>query len=118
MTCSTFAFKSTNNSWSGKLININNENPIPHDLTGYDKAYIIFKKPDGTQYPTDEQMEQGYDQGAKLGDENNPSDSSIIYSDTSLPSFLDQRGVWTFVPAALIANNLIKSPIPEIFLVV
>ena len=60
MTCSTFAFKSTNNSWSGKLININNENPIPHDLTGYDKAYIIFKKPDGTQYPTDEQMEPAY----------------------------------------------------------
>ena len=111
MTDLVFAFKSTGNEWLGQLIdNIDPQNPTPHNLTGFNVVYIIFKKPDGTQTPTDAQMLAGFDQGAVLETPGTPSDSNIKFSNLTLPSILDQRGFWQYVPAALINNSLIKSP--------
>ncbi|MCH7561181.1 MAG: hypothetical protein IIC67_07435 [Thaumarchaeota archaeon] len=111
ITTLTFAFKSTQNQWLGKLLDCTDPlNPVTHDLTGFTKVYIIFKKPDGTQTPTDAQMLAGFDQGAVLETPGTPSDSNIKFSNLTLPSILDQRGFWQYVPAALINNSLIKSP--------
>ena len=125
MTDLVFAFKSTGNEWLGQLIdNIDPQNPTPHNLTGFNVVYIIFKKPDGTQFPTDQQMIDDYAQGAIVEDVVTPggpvdlTNANIKYSDPALPSFLDQRGFWEYVPAVKLGNNLIKSPHPIGFWVI
>lgn len=111
-----YAYLSTENSWLGKLIDCTDpENPVPHDLTGFTRVFIIFTKPNGEQFPTDEQIAEGFDQGAVLETPATPTDSNIQYSNLSLPSILDQRGPWEYTPAALIASKLIKSPIKLLF---
>ncbi len=111
-----FAFRSTGNKWRGKLLDCTDpENPVPVNLTGFDKVYIVFRKPDGVQFPTDDQIRDGFDQGAILETPSNPEDSAIIFIDIDTPSFLDLRGDWEFVPAAKINNTIIKSPIKTIF---
>jgi len=122
MTDLIFAFGSTENQWLGQLIDVTDPlNPIPHDLTGWNKVYIVFKKPDGTQWPTDQQMLDEYDQGAIVEDVLNPggpvnlTNANIKYSDIDIPSILDQRGTWEYMPVAKIGNKLKKSPFPVLF---
>lgn len=122
MTVPIFAFNSTPNSWLGQLMDVTDPlNPVPYNLTGYDKVYIVFKKPDGTQWPTDAQMEAEYDQAAFPEDPTNPenpvdlTDANIRFDNDAIPSILDQRGVWEYFPAAKISQNLVKSPFSEIF---
>lgn len=111
-----FAFRGTGNKWRGKLLDCTDpDNPIPVDLTGFDKVYIVFRKPDGTQIPTDDQMRDGFNQGAFLESPTTPEDSFIVFLDESTPSILDLRGSWYFTPAAKIVNNVIKSPVKTIF---
>ena len=114
----TFAFKSTQNTWLAQLLDCTDPlAPVPYDLTGFDKVYIIFKKPDGTQTPTDEQIEAGFDQGATVEDVVDPggpvdlTNANIKLTNLTLPSILDQRKLWEFVPAAKISSSIIKSPI-------
>ena len=116
ITIPVFAYKSTQNTWLGKLIDCTDPaNPVTHDLTGFTKVYIIFIKPDGTQTPTDAQMEAGFNQGAVLETPGTPTDSNIQFENLTLPSILDQNGPWEYVPAALINNSLIKSGITSQF---
>ena len=117
-----FAFKSTPNSWLGQLMDCTDPlNPIPRDLTGWDKVYIIFKKPNGEQWPTDQQMIDGFDQGAIVEDKTTPggpvnlANANIKYQNLLTPSLLDQRGPWEYTPAARISGAIIKSPIKSLF---
>ena len=111
-----FAFRSTGNKWKGKLLDCTDpENPVPVDLTGFDKVYIVFTKSNGIQFPTDDQMRDGFDQGAVLETPSTPEDSFIVFSDVDTPSILDLRGNWEFTPAAKIGNTVIKSPVKTIF---
>lgn len=114
-----FALNSTGNKWTGKLLDCTDpENPIPVDLTNFDKVYIVFRKPNGIQFPTDQQMEDGFDQGAILETPGTPENSNIIFTDVDIPSILDLRGDWSFTPAAKKFNTLIKSPVTTIFWVI
>jgi len=111
-----FEFRSTGNKWKGKLIDRTDpDNPVPVDLTGFDKVYVVFRKPDGIQIPTDDQMRDGFDQGAFLESPSTPEDSFIVFLDEDTPSFLDLIGNWEFTVAAKINNTLIKSPVNTIF---
>lgn len=111
-----FAFRSTGNKWSGKLLDCTDpENPVSVDLTGFDKVYIVFRKPDGTQTPTDDQMVAGFDQGAVLETPGTPEDSAIVFTDEETPSILDLRNSWYFTPAAKIGDVIIKSPVKTYF---
>jgi hypothetical protein len=117
-----FAYGSTENQWLGQLVDVTNPlTPIPHDLTGWSKVYIVFKKPDGTQWPTDQQMLDEYEQGAIVEDATTPggpvnlANANIKFLDNTLPSILDQRGAWEYVPVAKIGNSLKKSPFPVLF---
>lgn len=111
-----FAINSTGNEWSGKLLDCTDpENPKPVDLTGFEKVYIVFTKPDGTQFPTDQQMIDEIDQGAVLETPLTPTDSNIVFSNVEVPSILDLIGYWEYVPAVKIDNTLIKSPVKTSF---
>lgn len=111
-----FALNGTGNKWRGKLIDCTNpENTIPVDLTDAQQVYIVFRKPDGTQFPTDQQMIDDFDQGAVLETPGTPEDSDIVFSDIDIPSILDLRGNWSFTPAAKKFNTLIKSSVTTIF---
>ena len=115
-TTNRFEFRSTGNKWRGKLLDCTDpENPVPVDLTGFDKVYIVFTKPDGIQFPTDDQMRDGFDQGAFLETPSEPEDTFIVFTNDDTPSILDLRGRWEFVPAAKIGNTIIKSPVNTIF---
>lgn len=111
-----FALRSTGNKWRAKLLDCTDpENPVPFDLTGFDKVYIVFRKPDGIQFPTDEQMEEGFDQGAFLETPSTPKDSFIVFVDPETPSLLDLLGNWEFSPAVKINDTVTKSPIKTLF---
>ncbi len=114
-----YKFRSTGNKWRGKLIECTNpENPIPVDLTTADKVYVVFVKPDGTQIPTDDQIRDGFEQGAFLETPSIPTDSFIVFLDQSTPSILDLKGNWGFSVAAKIDDVIIKSPIATLFWVI
>ncbi len=111
-----FQFRSTGNQWKGQLVNCTDpENPVPVDLTGFNEVYIVFTKPDGTQFPTDDQMVEGFDQGAFIENPSAPDDTFIVFDNEETPSILDIRGLWEFVPAAKIGDTIIKSPVKTIF---
>ncbi len=111
-----YQFRSTGNDWKGKLLDCTDpENPIPIDLTGFDKVYVVFRKPHGVHFPTDDQMRDGFDQGAFLENPSTPEDSNIIFLNQDTPSILDLRGSWEFTVAAKIGNTIIKSPVNTIF---
>jgi len=111
-----FEFRSTGNKWKGKLLDCTDpENPVPVDLTGFDKVYIVFRKSDGIQFPTDDQMRDGFDQGAFLESPGTPEDTNIVFTDIETPSFLDLRGSWYYTSAAKINNTVVKSPVKTIF---
>ena len=117
-----FAFRSTGNTWQGALMNCDDPlNPVRHNLTGYDEVYVVFTKPDGTQWPTDEQIESGFSQGAVLVDPDDPQatpdpeNNDIKYENLALPPFTDQKGSWEYTVAAKLGNNIIKSPFSAIF---
>jgi len=112
-----FAFRSTGNKWRGQLLDCTDpENPVPVDLTGFAEVYIVFTKPDGTQFPTDDQISDGFVQNAFLENPAQPEDTFIVFFDDETPSILDLRGKWEFVPAAkLVGDTIIKSPIKTIF---
>lgn len=111
-----FEFRSTGNKWRAQLLDCTDpENPVPVNLTGFDQVYIVFRKPDGVQFPTDDQMRDGFDQGAVLETPSMPDDSFIIFENLDIPSFLDQMGDWEFTAAAKITNMVIKSPVNTIF---
>jgi len=107
-----FEFRSTGNEWRGKLVD-QNSNPV--DLTGFDKVYVVFRKPEGTQFPTDDQMRDGFDQGAVLETPSTPEDSFIKFTDGTTPSILDVKGNWEFTVAAKIGSSVIKSPVNTVF---
>lgn len=114
-----FQLRSTGNRWRGKLLDCSDpENPVPVNLTGFDKVYIVFRKPNGLQIPTDDQIRDGFDQGAVLETPSSPEDSFIVFIDPDTPSLLDLRGDWDFSPAAKINNTIIKSPVSTVFWVV
>lgn len=124
MTTSTlvYAFRGTGNLWQGALMNCDDPlNPVRHNLTGNDEVYVVFTKPDGTQWPTDDQMRDGFAQGAVLVDPDDPqdpvdpTDADIKYENLAIPSFLDQRGIWHYNVAAKLGSNIIKSPFDVIF---
>jgi len=111
-----FAFRSTGNRWKGQLLDCTDpENPVPVDLTGFDKVYIVFRNPSGVQTPTDDQMRDGFDQGAFLENPSTPEDSNIVFLNQDTPSILDLRGSWEYTSAAKINDSVIKSPIKTIF---
>lgn len=111
-----FAFRSTRNKWRAQLLDCTDpENPKPVDLTGFDKVYIVFRKPDGVQIPTDDQMRDGFDQGAFLESPSTPEDSFIIFEDLDTPSFLDLKKYWEFTAASKIGDAVIKSPVKTSF---
>lgn len=111
-----FALRSTGNKWRGKLLDCTDpENPVPVDLTGFDKVYIVFRKPNGIQFPTDDQIRDGFDQGAFLENPSTPKDSNIVFIDPETPSLLDLIGNWDYTPAAKIGNGIIKSPVKTLF---
>ena len=111
-----FAFRSTGNRWKGQLLDCTDpENPVPVDLTGFDKVYIIFKNSKGVQFPTDDQMRDGFDQGAFLETPSQPENTFIVFVNEDTPALLDLRGSWYFTPAAKIGNTIIKSPIKTTF---
>jgi len=107
-----FELRSTGNEWKGKLVD-QDFNPV--DLTGFDKVYVIFRKPDGTQFPTDDQMRDGFDQGAVLESPSTPEDSFIKFTNPDTPSILDLIGNWEYTVAAKIGSTVIKSPLNTIF---
>ncbi len=111
-----FEFRSTGNKWRAKLLDCTDpDNPVPVDLTGFDKVYIVFRKPNGVQFPTDDQMRDGFDQGAFLENPGTPEDSFIVFLDLDIPSFLDIKNNWEFTAAAKIGDAVIKSPVNTIF---
>jgi len=111
-----FGFRSTGNEWKGKLLDCTDPNaPIPVDLTGFDKVYIVFRKPNGIQFPTDDQMRDGFDQGAFLENPSTPENSNIVFLNEDTPSILDLRNSWYYTPAAKIGDSVIKSPVKTIF---
>jgi len=111
-----FELRSTGNRWRGKLVDATDpNNPVPIDLTGFDQVYVVFRKPDGTQFPTDDQMRDGFDQGATLESPGTPEDSFIVFTNSDTPSILDLVGNWEYTVAAKIANTLIKSPANTVF---
>jgi hypothetical protein len=84
-------------------------------MTGYNKVYIVFTKPDGTQWPTEEQMLDGYDQWAELINATTPgdpvvlTDANIIYKNLTIPTILDSKGWWEFTPVAKFPTQIIRS---------
>jgi len=111
-----FELRSTGNRWRGKLLDCTDpDNPVPVDLTGFDKVYVVFRKPDGIQDPTDDQMRDGFDQGAFLESPSTPEDSFIVFLNEDTPSLLDLIGNWEFTVAAKIGETLVKSPLNTVF---
>ena len=115
-TTNRFEFRSTGNRWRGQLLDCTDpDNPVPVDLTGFDKVYVVFRKPNGIQIPTDDEMRDGFDQGAFLESPSTPEDSFIVFLNEDTPSFLDLKNQWQYTVAAKIGDTLVKSPLNTIF---
>ena len=72
--------------FSGALINSNNPyNVKPEDLTGYDRVYVRFFRPDGTSFSKD----------GSPRDTSKLTDTDILYT-VSSDEILDMKGDWSY----------------------
>lgn len=111
--------------FKGKLIdNSNPLSPQTLDLTGNNGLYIIFIRPDGSQFPTQKQIDENPNDNLSVpagyrADAETPgslNDTNIRVRNFSTPSLLDQRGKWEYVPAARFQNgNFILSHLRKVF---
>lgn len=110
-----YIFGSTDSTWFQSLL----DSSSLHDPINVGEAinvYMIFTKPDGTKFPTDKQMIDGFVQdGVEVG--GNPALGDIIFKNLELPSFIDQRGPWEVLCAATFPDQLIKNIESEFFFV-
>ena len=111
--------------FKGKLIDKTNpSSPVTLDLTGNNGLYILFFKPDGTQFPTQAEIDASLTDNTSVpaayrADAETPgslADTNIRVRNFQKPSLLDQYGKWEYVPAARFENgNFILSHVRKIF---